>query len=56
MQLSGGYILHLNATYEADAPALMTGLDSLSQFVLANVKLPNERAEYIIPFLKTTAP
>lgn len=51
-QLSGGYILHLDATHEADAPALMTGLDSLSQFVLANVKLPSERAEYIIPFLK----
>ena len=52
MQLCGGYILHLDATCEADAPALMTGLDSLSQFVLANVKLPSERAEYIIPFLK----
>jgi hypothetical protein len=52
MQLSGGYILHLDATHEADAPALMTGLDSLSKFVLANVKLPSERAEYIIPFLK----
>ena len=52
MQLSGGYILHLDATHEAESPALMTGLDSLSQFVLANVKLPSERAEYIIPFLK----
>jgi hypothetical protein len=52
MQLSGGYVLHLDATHEAEAPALMTGLDSLSKFVLANVKLPSERAEYIIPFLK----
>ena len=52
MQRSGGYILHLDATHEANAPALMTGLDSLSQFVLANVKLPSERSEYIIPFLK----
>jgi hypothetical protein len=52
MQLSGGYILHLDATHEAESPALMTGLDSLSQFVLANVKLPSERAEFIIPFLK----
>jgi hypothetical protein len=51
MQRSGGYILHLDATHEANAPALMTGLDSLSQFVLANVKLPSERSEYIIPFL-----
>jgi hypothetical protein len=52
MQLSGGFILHLDATHEAEAPALMTGLDSLSQFVLANIKLPSERSEYIIPFLK----
>ena len=52
MQRSGGYILHLDATHEADSPALMTGLDSLSQFVLANVKLPSERSEYIVPFLK----
>ena len=52
LQRSGGYILHLDATHEADAPALMTGLDSLSEFVLGNVKLPSERAEHIIPFLK----
>ena len=52
MQRSGGYILHIDATHEAEAPALMTGLDSLSQFVLANVKLPSERSEHIIPFLK----
>ena len=52
LQLAGGYILHLDATHEADAPALMTGLDSLSEFVLGNVKLPSEHADYIIPFLK----
>jgi hypothetical protein len=32
--LSGGYILHLDATHAGDAPALMTGLDSLSRIVL----------------------
>jgi hypothetical protein len=52
LQRNGGYILHLDATHEADAPALMTGLDSLSKFVLGNVKLPSERADHIIPFLR----
>lgn len=52
MQLGGGYILHLDATHEGSAPALMTGIDSLSKIVLANVKLPSEHAEHIIPFLR----
>ena len=47
MQLGGGYILHLDATHEGSAPALMTGIDSLSKIVLANVKLPSEHAEHI---------
>ncbi len=42
MEMAGGYILHLDATHETDAPALMSGMDSLSQFVLANVKIPSE--------------
>lgn len=52
LQLNGGYILHLDATHEADAPALMTGLDSLSEFVLGNIKLPSESSDYIILFLQ----
>ena len=52
MRLGGGYILHLDATHEGDAPALMTGLDSLSKIVLANVKIPSEHAEHITPFLR----
>lgn len=52
MTLAGGYILHIDATHEGDAPALMTGMDSLSQIVLANVKLPSEHADHIIPFLQ----
>jgi hypothetical protein len=52
MKLSGGYVLHLDATHEGDAPALMTGMDSLSKIVLANVKLPSEHADHIIPFLR----
>lgn len=52
MALSGGYILHLDAVHQDDAPALMSGIDELSRLVLANVKLPGERAELIVPFLK----
>lgn len=52
MTAAGGYILHLDATVDGDSPALMTGLDSLSQFVLANVKLPSEHSDHIIPFLQ----
>ncbi len=52
MTLAGGYILHIDATHEGEAKALMTGMDSLSQIVLANVKLPSEHADHIIPFLR----
>lgn len=52
MSLAGGYMLHLDATHAGDAPALMTGLDSLSKIVLANIKIPTEHADHIIPFLK----
>ena len=48
----GGYILHLDATCEADSPHLMSGLDGISEIVLENVKLPSEKAEKIIPFLR----
>jgi hypothetical protein len=52
MALAGGYMLHLDATHAGDAPALMTGLDSLSKIVLANIKIPSEHSDHIIPFLK----
>ena len=52
MKLNGGYILHLDATHDGDAPALMTGIDGLSSFVLANVKVPSEHSEHIAPFLR----
>ena len=52
MQQNGGYILHLDATHEADAPALMTGMDGLSRFVLGNIKIPSEHADSIAPFLQ----
>ena len=52
MAMAGGYILHIDAMHEGDAPALMTGMDGLSEIVLANVKLPSEHADYIVPFLR----
>lgn len=52
MRQNGGYILHLDATHEADAPALMTGMDGLSRFVLGNIKIPSEHADSIVPFLQ----
>lgn len=51
MSLSAEYIQHLDATHEGDAPALMTGMDGLSQIVLANVKIPSEHSDHIAPFL-----
>ncbi len=52
MARSGGYILHLDAVHQEDAPALMSGIDALSRLVLANVKVPSEHAAQIIPFLE----
>ena len=52
MQLRGGYVFHLDGTCEGQSPILMSGLDSLSEIVLGNVKLPSEKADTIIPFLK----
>ena len=52
MRMAGGYVLHLDAAHEGDAPTLFSGLDSLSQFVLGNIKAPSENADHIRPFLK----
>lgn len=52
MEIAGGYVLHLDAMHEGDAPALMTGMDSLTEIVLANVKVPSEHANHIVPFLQ----
>ncbi len=52
MQTKGGYILHLDSTCDGNSPMLMTGLDSVSNIVLGNVKLPSEKAEKIIPFIR----
>lgn len=52
MELSGGYVLHLDATHDGNAPALMTGMDSRTEIVLGNVKVPSEHADHIVPFLQ----
>jgi len=52
MQTRGGYICHLDATCEGRDPFLMSSIDSLSDIVLGNVKLPSEDQAHIVPFLK----
>ena len=52
ISLQGGYILHLDATYEDKSPLLMTGFDAVMEIVLGNVKLPSEKAEGIVAFLR----
>jgi len=52
MNMNGGYVLHLDSTCANKDPFLMTGLDSITEIVLGNVKLPSEKAEKIIPFLE----
>jgi hypothetical protein len=48
----GGYICHLDATCEGGNPLLMSSIDSLSDIVLGNVKLPAENEAHIVPFLE----
>jgi len=52
LSLKGGYILHLDGTCEGDSPHLMSALDGIAQIVLDNIKIPSEKADKIIPFLK----
>ena len=51
MQTRGGYICHLDATCEGGDPFLMSSIDSLSEIVLGNIKLPSEDQAHIVPFL-----
>ena len=52
MAVRGGYILHLDGTCEGDSPHLCSGLDGMTEIVLDNVKLPSEKAELLVPFLR----
>ena len=51
MASHGGYILHLDGTCEGDSPHLLSALDSITEIVIDNVKLPSENSDQIIPFL-----
>jgi len=42
MSSRGGYVCHLDATCEGGDPLLMSSIDSLSNIVLGNVKMPSE--------------
>jgi hypothetical protein len=52
MRTRGGYLCHLDATCEGRDPFLMSSIDSLSDIVLGNVKLPAEDEANIVPFLE----
>lgn len=52
MDSRGGYILHLDATYEDKSPLLMSGLDSIMKIVLSNCKMLSEKSDTIVPFLE----
>jgi hypothetical protein len=52
MRDQGGYILHLDGTCEGSGPMLMSSLDSISEIVLGNLKVPSEKATEIIPLLR----
>ena len=52
MHTQGGYVCHLDATCEGRDPLLMSSIDSLSEIVLGNVKLPAEDEKHIAPFLE----
>lgn len=51
MHENGGYILHLDTFGDKDSPRIITGIDSLSDFVLDNAKIASEKCEYVWPFL-----
>ncbi len=52
MEVSGGYILHMDGTCESDSPHLFSCIDGLSNIVLGNRKMPSENSDYIIPLLQ----
>jgi len=50
MRFAGGYVLHVDAMHEGGVPALMTGMDSLSDIILSSVKISSENTENTSPF------
>jgi len=52
IEKQGGYILHLDATCQADSPKLVSSIDPISGFVLYSAKIKSENKEDLIGFLK----
>jgi hypothetical protein len=52
IEKQGGYILHLDATCQADSPKLVSSIDPISGFVLYSAKLKSENKEDLIGFLE----
>lgn len=53
MNDNGGYILHLDALGANGGARLITGIDSITDIVLNNAKIPSENSDDIVPFLET---
>lgn len=52
MDNNGGYILHLDALGGTGGKRVMSGIDGISNIVLANEKIDSEHSDSIIPFLE----
>ncbi len=52
MNSKGGYILHMDGTCEGGSPHLFSCIDSISNIVLGNRKMPTEDSQYIAPLLQ----
>jgi len=52
MKDNGGNILHLDAMGVKGGERLITGIDSITNFVLSNAKISSESEEKIVPFLE----
>lgn len=52
MDSNGGYILHLDALGTNGGKRLISGIDSITDFVLGNAKISSENSDDIMPFLE----
>jgi hypothetical protein len=52
MDGNGGYILHIDALGGKGGQRLISGVDSISDFVLGNAKIKSEHSDYVKPFLE----
>jgi len=55
MDRDGGYPLHLDSTGEDGRGTMLVALSGWRRWVLGAWKIPTERAEFIVPALKSTA-